>query len=127
MLRPLLAILGIDLADRELVRTYGKRWNIEVFFKMMKHHLNLEREAQLLDFDGIIDHPTIVMSRYVFMMPLISAVTTIPARWARSFFRLLRGTRDLTLMEAMQRLHSLTSDKVRASRIHRRKRSAFPY
>jgi len=30
--------------------TYG---DIEVFFKMMKHYLNLERETQLRDFDGI--------------------------------------------------------------------------
>ena len=42
-----------------------KRWDIEVFFKMLKHYLNLERETQLRDFDGIIGHITIVMSRYV--------------------------------------------------------------
>ena len=38
-----------------------------VFFKTLKHHLNLERETQLRDFDGIISHITIVMSRYVFL------------------------------------------------------------
>ena len=37
------------------------------FFKMMKHYLNLERETQLRDFDGIIGHITIVMSRYIFL------------------------------------------------------------
>jgi len=39
--RDWLAILStkIDLADKEIVRIYGKRWDIEVFFKMMKHHL----------------------------------------------------------------------------------------
>ena len=31
----------VDLADEEIVRIYGKRWDIEVFFKMMKHYLNL--------------------------------------------------------------------------------------
>ena len=44
--RQWLAILStkIDLADEEIVRIYGKRWDIEVFFKMMKHYLNLERK-----------------------------------------------------------------------------------
>jgi hypothetical protein len=28
-----------------------------VFFKMMKHHLNLEKEAQLRDYDGIVVIP----------------------------------------------------------------------
>lgn len=63
-----LAILStnIDLSGDEIVRIYGKRWDIEVFFKMMKHHLNLEKEAQLRDYDGIIGHTTIAMTRYIF-------------------------------------------------------------
>ena len=36
-------------------------------FKMMNHYLNLERETQLLDFDRMLDHITIVMRRYVFL------------------------------------------------------------
>jgi len=55
------------LSADEIVRIYGKRWDIEVFFKMMKHHLNLEREVQLRDYDGIIGHTTIAMTRYIFL------------------------------------------------------------
>ena len=67
--RQWLAVLStkVDLADEEIVRIYGKRWDIEVFFKMMKHYLNLERETQLRDFDGIIGHIAIVMSRSIFL------------------------------------------------------------
>lgn len=67
--RQWLAILStkVDLADEEIVRISGKRWDIEVFFKMMKHYLNLEREAQLRYFDGIIGRITIVMSRSIFL------------------------------------------------------------
>ena len=38
-----LAILSTDttLAEEEIVRLYGKRWDIEVFFKMCKQHLKL--------------------------------------------------------------------------------------
>ncbi|GBE13567.1 transposase DDE domain protein [bacterium BMS3Bbin14] len=41
--RKWLALLSTDteLADEEIVRIYGKRWDIEVFFKMAKQHLNL--------------------------------------------------------------------------------------
>jgi IS4 transposase len=60
--RDWLAILStrIDLPDAEIVRIYGKRWDIEVFFKMLKHYLNLEREVQLRDYDGLIGHITIM-------------------------------------------------------------------
>ena len=53
-----LAILSTDLSlsDEEIVQTYGKRWDIEVFFKMAKHYLKLEKEMQLRDYDGIIGH-----------------------------------------------------------------------
>ena len=36
-----LALLCTDtaLADEEIIRLYGKRWDIEVFFKMCKQHL----------------------------------------------------------------------------------------
>jgi hypothetical protein len=67
--RQWLAVLStkVDLADEEIVRIYGKRRDIEVLFKMMKHYLNLERETQLRDFDGIIGHIAIVMSRSIFL------------------------------------------------------------
>ena len=44
----------ITLPDEEIVRIYGKQWDNEVFFKMMKHYLNLERETQLRDYDEMI-------------------------------------------------------------------------
>ena len=56
--RQWLAILSIriGLPDEEIVRIYGKRWDIEVFFKMIKHYLKLERETQLRDYDGMVGH-----------------------------------------------------------------------
>ncbi len=54
---------------KEIVCIYGKRWDIEVFFKiqMVRHHLNLEKEAQLRDYDEIIGHTTIAKARYIFL------------------------------------------------------------
>jgi len=55
------------LSDEEIVQTYGKRWDIEVFFKMAKHYLKLGKEMKLRDYDGIIGHTTIVMILYLFL------------------------------------------------------------
>ena len=61
-----LAILSTDLsiADEEIVRLYGKRWDIEVFFKMCKQHLKLVKEIQIRNYDGLIGHTSLVIARY---------------------------------------------------------------
>jgi hypothetical protein len=56
-----------DLSDEEIVRICGKRWDIEVFFKMAKQHLKLAKEIQCRDFDALIAHTTIVFMRYMFL------------------------------------------------------------
>ena len=106
----------VDLADEEIVRIYGKRWDIEVFFKMMKHYLNLERETQLRDFDGIIGHITIVMSRYVFLAFEQRCHDDPRHPWFASY-ACSEEQQDLSLVEALQRLLSLALDKVRAAGI----------
>lgn len=114
--RDWLAIISTktDLSADEIVRIYGKRWDIEVFFKMMKHHLNLEREAQLRDYDGIIGHTTIAMTRYIFLsveQRYHSDQKTIGSL----FFACSEEVRDLSLIEALQRLLALALEKVRAA------------
>ncbi|MEZ4565761.1 MAG: transposase [Desulfobacterales bacterium] len=61
-----LALLSTNtsLAEPEIIRLYGKRWDIEVFFKMCKQHLKLVKEIQLRDFDGLIGHTSMVLARY---------------------------------------------------------------
>ena len=64
-----LALLSTDtdLANEDIVRIYGKRWDIEVFFKMAKQHLKLTKEIQCRDFNALIAHTTIVFMRYMFL------------------------------------------------------------
>lgn len=114
--RDWLAIISTrtDLSADDIVRIYGKRWDIEVFFKMMKHHLNLEREAQLRDYDGIIGHTTIAMTRYIFLsveQRCHSDQKTIGSL----FFACSEEVRDLSLIEALQRLLALALEKVRSA------------
>lgn len=114
--RDWLAIVSTDvnLTDKEIVRIYGKRWDIEVFFKMMKHHLNLEKEAQLRDYDGIIGHTTIAMVRYIFLA-FEQRCHDDPKTIGGLFFACSKEIKDLSLIEALQRLLALALDKVRSS------------
>ena len=67
--RQWLAILNTDarLSEREAVRIYGKRWDIEVFFKVCKSVLKLARELQVRSFDSLVAHTSIVFLRYMLL------------------------------------------------------------
>ena len=45
---------NIELPEADVVRIYGKRWDIEVFFRTAKQHLGLEKGCQARDFDAMI-------------------------------------------------------------------------
>jgi len=55
------------ILDEDFVSIYGKRWDIEVFFKMAKQHLKLAKEIQCRDHDALIAHNSIVLMRYMFL------------------------------------------------------------
>ena len=57
----------LELASEEIVRIYGKRWDIEVFFKMAKQHLKLAKEIHSRDYDTLIAHTSVVFMRYMFL------------------------------------------------------------
>lgn len=57
----------LELSDEEIIKTYGKRWDIEVFFKMNKSYLNLAKEFQCQSYDSMVAHTTIVFLRYIYL------------------------------------------------------------
>jgi len=116
--RQWLGIVSTDvtLPDEEIVRIYGKRWDIEVFFKMMKHYLNLERETQLRDYDGMVAHITIAMSRYIFLA-FEQRCHDDPRTLGSLFFACSDEMKDLGLVEALQRILSLAMEKIRSAGI----------
>lgn len=64
-----LAVLSTNtaLGNEEIIRIYGKRWDIEVFFKVTKSYLALAKEFQGRSFDMMIAHTTIVFMRYAML------------------------------------------------------------
>ena len=56
-----------DLSETEIIRIYGKRWQIEVFFKTCKSMLNLVGECHSLSYDALTAHVAIVFTRYMLL------------------------------------------------------------
>ena len=57
----------VNLDENEIVRIYGKRWDIEVFFKVCKSYLNLSRECNSLSYDAMTTHTAVVFTRYMML------------------------------------------------------------
>lgn len=67
--REWLALLSTntDLPVQEIIRIYGLRWDIEVYFKVCKSYLRLAKEFQSRSYDAMIAHTTIVSMRYMML------------------------------------------------------------
>lgn len=111
-----LAVLSTDTAlpDTEIIRIYGKRWDIEVFFKMAKHHLNLEKEVQLRDYDGLVAHTSLVFTRYMFLA-MQQRFHDDPRSIGSLYHACCGEIKDLSLADALQRVLVLAFDTVRQS------------
>lgn len=57
----------VNLDENEIIRIYGKRWDIEVFFKVCKSCLNLSRECNSLSYDAMTAHTAVVFTRYMML------------------------------------------------------------
>ena len=56
-----------NLSEEETLRVYGKRWDVEVFFKTCKSMLNLGSECHSLSYDALTAHVSLVFIRYMLL------------------------------------------------------------
>ena len=56
-----------DLPVEQIIRIYGLRWDIEVYFKVCKSYLRLAKEFQSRSYDAMFAHTTIVCIRYMML------------------------------------------------------------
>jgi hypothetical protein len=61
------ASTDMTLSEEAVIQLYGKRWDIEVFFKVCKSYLNLAKEFQGVSYDCITAHTAVVMTRYIML------------------------------------------------------------
>lgn len=109
-----LALLSTDihLPDEDVVRIYGKRWDIEVFFKMAKQHLKLAKEIQCRDFDALIAHTSIVFMRYMFLA-YQCRLETDHRTFGDLFYACCDELGDISFVEALYRILTLAADRLR--------------
>jgi len=106
-----LALLSTDttLTAEEIVELYGRRWDIEVFFRMAKSFLNLAKEFQSRSFDALIAHATLVCCRYI-MLELIKRENNDPRTLGTLFHAVCDEMRQIGFTEALALLLQLLEE-----------------
>lgn len=109
-----LALLSTDLelTDEEIIRIYGKRWGIEVFFKTTKSFLNLAKEFQGRSYDSMVAHTTIVFCRYI-MLALENRESKDPRTLGNLFYLCCDELQDISFAEAFQLLLTMLKNTLR--------------
>ncbi|MCJ7802482.1 MAG: transposase, partial [Candidatus Marinimicrobia bacterium] len=103
-----LALLStdLDLNEEEIIKIYGMRWNIEIFFKMCKSHLKLAKEFQGRSFDMLVAHTSIVYIRYI-MIAVMVRKNDDERTFGDLFFYFSDEVRNISFFEALQLILSL--------------------
>ena len=111
-----LAILSTDctLSDQEIIKIYGIRWDIEVFFKTTKSLLKLQKEFQGRSYDSLISHTTIVFTRYI-ILSWQNRCSTDQRTLGGMFYELCDEISDLDWAIALQQLIELLEDTLKES------------
>lgn len=93
----------VNLDENEIIRIYGKRWDIEVFFKVCKSYLNLGRECNSLSYDAMTAHTAVVFTRYM-MLSLESRESNDDRSLGELFLYFSDEMSDITWIQAFQML-----------------------
>lgn len=89
----------INISEEEVIRIYGKRWDIEVFFKVCKSYLKLSKECRSLSFDAMNAHIAVVFTRYM-MLAVENRQTTDSRTLGEIFYLVSDELSDITWIES---------------------------
>lgn len=112
------------LSEEEIIRIYGKRWQIEVSFKTCKSTLNLIGECHSLSYDALTAHAAIVFARYM-LLALEQRKSEDQRTLGELFFFLVDEMADITftrslcilmdaLMASLQEILNLSEEQLAA-------------
>lgn len=106
-----LALITTDMniSEEEVIRIYGKRWDIEVFFKVCKSYLKLSKECNSLSYDAMNAHVAIVFTRYM-MLAVENRNTTDNRTLGEIFYLISDELSDITWIEAFHMLLQIFID-----------------
>ena len=100
-----LCLISTDvmLSEEEIIRIYGKRWDIEVFFKVCKSYLNLSKECRSMSYDAMTAHTAVVFTRYM-MLSLENRESNDERSLGELFLYFSDEMSDITWIQAFQML-----------------------
>ena len=93
----------INLDEDEIIRIYGKRWDIEVFFRVCKSYLNLSKECRSMSYDAMTAHTAVVFTRYM-MLSLENRESKDERSLGELFLYFSDEMSDITWIQAFQML-----------------------
>ena len=98
-----IAIICTDmsLSENDIIRIYGHRWDIEVFFKTCKSSLLLRKEYHGLSYDGLTAHVAMVFTRYM-LLAVSKRDNEDDRTLGELFYIMIAEVADMTYHEAMQ-------------------------
>lgn len=108
-----MAIISTDtsLSEEEIIRIYGKRWDIEVFFKSCKSYLRLVKECRSLSYDALTAHVSIVFTRYM-LLSVAQRRNEDEKTICELFFCLADELDDITFSQSMRIIMDALMDTV---------------
>ena len=102
----------MSLSEEEIIQMYGKRWNIEVFFKMCKSYLKLSKECRSVSYDGMTAHVAVIFTRYTFLA--VEHRENIDQRsLGELFYITIDELEDLRYLDALHIILNLLIDQVK--------------
>lgn len=106
-----IVLLSTDtlLSEEEIIRIYGKRWDIEVFFKACKSYLQLGKECASRSYDAMTAYTAVVFARYA-MLALENRLQRDERAFGSFFFAACDELSDIRFAEAFLLLMRIFRD-----------------
>ncbi len=109
-----LVLISSDMTmdEDDIIQTYGKRWAIEVFFKVAKQYLKIVKGCSSRNYDAITAHTAITCAQYI-MLAELQRFQEDSRSIGDLFFDTFDEIQDITYQEALflilsAVLHALT-------------------
>jgi len=92
---------NVVLSENDIIRIYGHRWDIEVFFKTCKSSLLLRKEYHGLSYDGLTAHVAMVFTRYM-LLAVSKRENEDERTLGELFYLMIAEVADITYHESLQ-------------------------
>lgn len=101
-----------DIDENEIIRIYGKRWQIEVFFKVCKSYLGLASECHSLSYDAMSAHVAVVFARYM-LLAVENRESEDPRTLGELFLYFIDELADITFDQAFSQVMEMFRAEIR--------------